>query len=283
MSSTATHPWGLRRRRALELARRTPHAQEILLFYGELLVAQERTAREVPVGEWLGAAVAENEHPRLRPDGIPGDVLHPHLELFLESVSRVGTDVIADACRDLLTAPVAERETWLADAVRTLGRVGEPDRGEPNVFLGRAFLEPVLTALALAAPPRAVPTPAGAPTRRCPVCGLPPTVAVLGDRPDALGERSLVCSSCSSSWRVPRLTCAGCGEADPDSLVVHAPESIPHARLEECRSCSRYIKSIDRRADGSAVPVVDDLATIELDLWAREHGLKRLRANVLEL
>jgi formate dehydrogenase maturation protein FdhE len=58
---------------------------------------------------------------------------------------------------------------------------------------------------------------------------------------------------------------------------------MPHVRLEECRSCSRYIKSFDRRADGSAVPVVDDLATIELDLWAREHGLKRLRANVLEL
>jgi formate dehydrogenase maturation protein FdhE len=35
--------------------------------------------------------------------------------------------------------------------------------------------------------------------------------------------------------------------------------------------------------DGKAVSVVDDIATLTLDVWAREKGYQRLRPNLLRL
>jgi formate dehydrogenase maturation protein FdhE len=56
---------------------------------------------------------------------------------------------------------------------------------------------------------------------------------------------------------------------------------MPHVRVEECRSCRRYPKSVDLRVRGLAVPVVDDLATVELELWAAEQGFEKIAANLL--
>lgn len=64
---------------------------------------------------------------------------------------------------------------------------------------------------------------------------------------------------------------------------MHTAESVPHVRLDECGSCKRYIKTIDLRRRGDAVPVVDELATVELDLWARQRGLTKARTNVFGL
>ena len=36
-------------------------------------------------------------------------------------------------------------------------------------------------------------------------------------------------------------------------------------------------------AKGDAIPLVDEVATVELDLWARDRGMTKLRANVLGL
>jgi FdhE protein len=58
---------------------------------------------------------------------------------------------------------------------------------------------------------------------------------------------------------------------------------VPHVRLEECGTCRRYLKTVDLRRRGDAVPVVEELATIELDLWAREKGLTKLHTNVFGL
>ena len=43
------------------------------------------------------------------------------------------------------------------------------------------------------------------------------------------------------------------------------------------------MKEVDQRSDGRAEPTVEDLATPELDLWARERGLTKLRLNLLGL
>jgi formate dehydrogenase maturation protein FdhE len=42
-----------------------------------------------------------------------------------------------------------------------------------------------------------------------------------------------------------------------------------------------YLKSIDLTKTGLAVPVVDELATLPLDLWAHEHGYEKLQINLL--
>ena len=88
---------------------------------------------------------------------------------------------------------------------------------------------------------------------------------------------------CATEWRFRRLTCPHCGETDADKLPVHTAESIAHVRVDACTTCSRYIKTVDLRKNGTAVPLVDELAAVELDIWAQEQGLTKLRANVLGL
>ena len=70
---------------------------------------------------------------------------------------------------------------------------------------------------------------------------------------------------------------------EPDKLEYHIAESWPHLRVEECRTCRVYLKAVDLRIDGSAHPLVDELASVELDLWAHERGLDKLECNLLGL
>ena len=48
-------------------------------------------------------------------------------------------------------------------------------------------------------------------------------------------------------------------------------------------SCRSYLKAVDMRTDGLAVPVVDEIASVELDLWASQQGLEKIQRNLLGL
>ncbi|MDA2936950.1 formate dehydrogenase accessory protein FdhE [Acidobacteria bacterium AH-259-A15] len=52
-------------------------------------------------------------------------------------------------------------------------------------------------------------------------------------------------------------------------------------RVEVCESYKKYIKSIDLTVDGHAVPVVDEIATLPLDIWAVEQGHRKIEINLL--
>jgi formate dehydrogenase maturation protein FdhE len=43
------------------------------------------------------------------------------------------------------------------------------------------------------------------------------------------------------------------------------------------------LKVIDLRKDGAAEPIVDDLASPELDIWAGARGLVKVQPNLLGL
>ena len=115
----------------------------------------------------------------------------------------------------------------------------------------------------------------------CPYCGAAPLAAVLRDEPEVKGRRTLLCSLCLTEWTFPRTRCPACAEERAEKRPHHVAESWPHVRLEECGSCRTYVKAIDLRETGLAVPVVDELASVELDLWAVEQGLAKLRTNLL--
>ena len=53
-------------------------------------------------------------------------------------------------------------------------------------------------------------------------------------------------------------------------------ETHPTVRIEACETCRRYVKSIDLTADARAVPEVDDLVSLGMDLWAQEQGYARV-------
>ena len=81
----------------------------------------------------------------------------------------------------------------------------------------------------------------------------------------------------------PRSVCPACGTSGDEGLQFHVHDALPHVRVESCRTCRRYLKSVDLRVLGLAMPLVDDLATVELDLWAAEQGLEKIAPNVLGL
>ena len=212
-------------------------------------------------------------------------------------MAEFGTEAIKDGARSLLSQdddrqlePLrAMVHSWRKadgtsgkadDTSRKADPTGGPaDLGADFSFYARALLEPIVTSIALADSGE----PADWTQNFCFACGSVPQVAVLRDLPDAVGRRSLLCSMCATEWRFQRLTCLHCGETEADKLPVHTAESIAHVRVDACTTCSRYIKTVDLRKEGNAVPLVDELAAVELDIWAQEHGLTKFRANVLGL
>jgi FdhE protein len=80
-----------------------------------------------------------------------------------------------------------------------------------------------------------------------------------------------------------RLGCLTCGEQRVEALPVYRAEATDPARIDACDSCRVYVKTVDLTRDGEADPVADDVASVSLDLWARERGYRRLRLNLLRL
>ncbi|HUR28956.1 MAG TPA: formate dehydrogenase accessory protein FdhE [Planctomycetota bacterium] len=150
-------------------------------------------------------------------------------------------------------------------------------RGEEHDYLSRAMLRPwaeVLRAHAIT-PDR--PHHAG----HCPFCGGPPAVGCR--RPIAEGEgsqRLLICICCGLEWPWSRVRCPVCFEADPQKLPSFTTPDRPSARIEACETCRKYVKVIDLAQDPRALPEVDDLDSIGLDLWAVEKGFVRLEPGL---
>ena len=276
------NPWGDRRARAIHLLAQTPHAEEILTFYVGLTEAQESVAEGVRVADLSGLVQSvEGDFPRLRLEKLPLRTLALPFHNFLSRVADFGTETIKDGAQALLSQDDDRRLEPLRAALGAWGRAAALKEAEDDdsYFYARAFLEPVVTSIAQADSSQ----PTDWTHDFCFSCGGPPQVAVIRDLPDAVGRRSLICSLCATEWRFRRLTCPHCGETRADKLPVHTAESIAHVRVDACTTCSRYIKTVDLRKKGDALPLVEELAALELDIWAQEQGLTKLRTNVLGL
>ena len=109
---------------------------------------------------------------------------------------------------------------------------------------------------------------------RCPRCAALPVAAVLREEGHG-AKRFLLCALCLQEWECLRIVCPACGEQDFDKLPVYTAEQFSHVRIDACDRCHHYVKTIDLTKDGLAVPCVDDIASVSLDLWARERGYTR--------
>jgi formate dehydrogenase maturation protein FdhE len=56
---------------------------------------------------------------------------------------------------------------------------------------------------------------------------------------------------------------------------------FPHLRIDACTRCERYLIDVDTGRDPRAVPEVDELAAVPLDLYATERGLSKITPNLL--
>ena len=110
----------------------------------------------------------------------------------------------------------------------------------------------------------------------CPVCGSAPTLSLLKGDPVF---RFSLCSHCGCQWPVDRLSCSSCGNRNPDTRSYFQPEDETSSRIDLCDECRRYIKTIDMRRLKSPDPVLEDLASLHLDLVAVEKGYLRIVPN----
>lgn len=108
-------------------------------------------------------------------------------------------------------------------------------------------------------------------TGSCPFCGRAPLLSVLN------GRRRLACSLCSHEWVFPEKRCPGC---HGDKIEVQRLRTFPHVRVEACESCGHYLKSVDLKKEPQAVPIVDEVAAIELDEQARKGGYLKFELNL---
>jgi FdhE protein len=96
--------------------------------------------------------------------------------------------------------------------------------------------------------------------------------------------RLLLCGRCAESWVHPRMTCAGCGEQTTARLPIFADaEQFPHLRADACETCRRYLITVDLRKDPEAVPIVDELVALPLDLYAQERGFAKILPNLMAI
>ncbi len=282
-------PWPARRRRARQLRERYPFAAEVLTLYLALLDVQE-PAFEAATGRSLEAAPS----------------------LARELLPRVIEATVAAGPARLAGAAVARFHT--ADLDDVVGRwLRGAEQSPVDRYLARSACTPVLEAIPSPPPPyptKSAPpgTPGGARRveprdfagtpgpggrelaggrelgARCPRCGGPPQLGFFALSGEALvaGARHLVCARCAGDWVHPRLVCAGCGEETSGRLPVYAEaEQFPHVRIDACETCRRYLLTVDLKMDAEAVPVVDELAALPLDLYAGERGLRKVTPNLM--
>lgn len=277
-------PYSQRDRRAVQLLAAQPHAAEMLGLYRRLLTFQEPLYQRVLSSEWPGFAGPEVSFPpALGLERLAFADLAAPFHRFVEEVSAVAPAALATAGKAVGRAAAEARQDLLQRSVEqdSLAALATALACEvPHLaFYARAFLQPIAEGLA-ARQPREIETDSRTACRRC---GWPPQVAAVRDEPEIRGRRLLVCGLCATWWAFPRGMCAGCGETEPRKLTLHESESLPYIRVEECGSCHAYIKSVDLRREGVAVPEVDDIASVELDLWAEERELWKISRNLLGL
>lgn len=75
--------------------------------------------------------------------------------------------------------------------------------------------------------------------------------------------------------------CPSCRETGGAKLVsYHAPE-LEHLELRACETCHVYLNVIRLAKAPDAVPDVDEIAALPLDVWAQEHGYRKRVRNLI--
>jgi formate dehydrogenase maturation protein FdhE len=260
----ARSPYPDRRRRAEQLRGRQPYAAEVLTLYLALLDVQEEVFQAV------------RERPS-RPDSASAYAVERVLPRVLEVTLAAGPAKLAKA--------VVGRyhSADLDDLVSRWLRFGE--QSLTDRYLARAALAPVLEAL----PSESLAAICGgafgaASQSRCPRCAGLPQLSYFALSGEALvtGPRYLQCARCSHSWVHSRMCCVACGETSANRLLIYSErEQLPHLRVDACDACRHYLLAVDLRKDAAAIPLVDELAAIPLDLFAEERGFRKVVPNLM--
>jgi formate dehydrogenase accessory protein FdhE len=267
--------WDRRIHRADELVREFPFAAEGLRFYSRVAAFQGTLYTEFYQQSANGPKIS-SDRPLREGHDLKLDL--PKFSVFLTLINAIAPRPLAEAAAVLAHGgsprwEQALREFWDGD-MESVDANKEP--GNPERLLAWLFLQPYAEYLAGQHERSGV----DATPSSCPLCGSKPAVGVLRREGDG-AKKSLICMLCGHEWAFRRLYCPACGEEREPQLAFYSTLEIAHVRVDVCDTCHTYLKSVDLTKTGLAVPVVDELATIPLDLWARAHGYHKLQSNML--
>ena len=252
--------------RAQELAGEHAFAAEILSFF--LPVARFQNVMHEQLGSMRPRSPSTTIDRELSRDEL--SELSSRFESFLTVVEMHGPPQLAEKSRALR----ARGKDFWAELLSGAWIALSPSDAEG--FLAQAFLQPYAQLLGLDASPRQ----AHHTYAVCPFCNRKPVVGVLRQMGDG-AARSLVCGFCLKEWEFRRIVCPGCGEENSQKLPVFTAKDFDYIRLDCCDSCKTYIKTVNLTQNGHAEPIVDEIASAPLDLWARDRGYAKLQKNLL--
>ncbi|HYJ68333.1 MAG TPA: formate dehydrogenase accessory protein FdhE [Nocardioidaceae bacterium] len=283
MPRVETTPWAAPRRRAEDLHARHDFATDVLTLYVALVDVWETA--------WADARsdLTTSTDGSAPPERLAAWAADRVLPRVVSATAEAGPKPLVE---QLMTMPIDDRSG--AEQLVAAWLRGE-DLEPVERYLARSTTRGPLEAVDAGSACAADPSSRG--DRRCPDCGGPPQVSVRADTGDALvnGSRQLQCARCGGSWAFSGSTCAACGESRGGRRTVYAEQrdgpqvgrgsdgeaTLPHLRIEACATCQRYLIDVDLGRDPQAVPEVDELAALPLDLYAAERGLSKITPNVM--
>jgi len=259
-------PWQRRIERAETLARECPFAREILSFYSRVAQFQEALRRK------LDTTAATPGNPSAALSGPPElPVLISGFDGFLSVIAEHAPTHLAETARTLR----GEGEPSWSQLLSNYWLASNSSPTQPADFVALAYLQPYAEFVRL----RSAMTWDGYTYSLCPFCNRKPGVAVLRQQGDG-ARRSLLCSLCLAEWEFRRIVCPACGEENNAKLPVYTADQFDYIRVECCDTCKTYVKSINLTRNGLADPIVDELASAPLDLWAHDRGYSKLELNL---
>jgi FdhE protein len=256
----AKTPWQQRVQRAEQLASQHSFAADILGFYIQVARFQQGLYERVSAKQTPISLSSSLELPELL-TSFPS---------FLSLVEEKAPASLADIAHEMRGQSSA---SWVKLLTLCWSNIDSPD--DPAEFLALAFLQPYAEFVRS----RAQLQLGGYTHMLCPFCNRKASLGILRQQGDG-ARRNLLCGFCLSEWEFRRIVCPACGQEDQAKLPVYVAEQFPHMRVEACDACKIYIKSIDLTKNGLANPLVDELASIPLDLWAQERDYAKLRPNL---
>ena len=262
-----------------------PAYEQLLAFYEKLFLAQEAARANVrlepiQISEELLSVKGEEEFPLVSAAEFTVDM--EISEALLREICRLATtanETLAGAgskvvealdrkeldARTLFTEILRPEQTYFDEVSKAL----DVDR-RILAFLAYSSVAPsVLTC----AEQLATYLKKDKPWKRgyCPVCGSLPSLAVLRDE----GERWLICGFCGHEWKTQRLFCPFCANRDHKTLHYFFSEEEKDYRVDVCKRCNKYIKTVDtREMRHPFYPPVEQVSTLHLDLLAQEQDLE---------
>ena len=264
--------------RLRQLANGNPIA-DYLLFVAQIMDAQHKAAAtieiSVPDAE-LMARAQEHSMPLLPAvdtidpawqavldnmlDTLQGsEGLPAPLQPLLKELRALAPETRADIAKKLLQKEVAARHVGMAPFIMAALQV---------TFAKRS------------ASLRARDVPYTDPASICPVCASEPVASVIRIGGKVAGHRYAHCGTCACEWHMVRVKCTHC-ESTKGIHYQGIDGSGEEVLAETCDECGSYRKIVNQEKNPMVEPLVDDLASLMLDLLMSETQFQRASANPL--